>query len=115
AGYEVATELGRGGMGIVYEARQTALGRVVAVKVLRSGLFATEDECRRFLNEAEAVARLDHPGIVPVYEVRRSRGLYFFSMRRVVGASLDRRLRQGPLDPRDAARLASLAARAVDH
>ena len=115
AGYEVIGELGQGGMGLVYEARQAALGRVVAVKVLRSGLFASDDECRRFLNEAEAVARLDHPGIVPVYEVRRSCGLYFFSMRRVGGSSLDRRLRRGPLDPRDAARLVARAARAVDH
>jgi tetratricopeptide (TPR) repeat protein len=115
AGYEVTGMLGRGGMGLVYEARQSALDRLVAVKVLRSGLFATEEECRRFLNEAEAVGRLDHSGIVPIYEIRRSRGLYFFSMRRVGGASLDRRLLQGPLAPRDAARLVSLAARAVDH
>jgi tetratricopeptide (TPR) repeat protein/predicted Ser/Thr protein kinase len=115
AGYAVTGELGRGGMGIVYEARQTAPARVVAVKVLRSGLFATDEECRRFLNEAEAVAHLDHPGIVPVYEVRRSRGLDFFSMKRVGGSSLDRIVRQAPLVPRDAAALVSAAARAVDH
>ena len=114
AGYEVTGELGRGGMGIVYEARQTALGRVVALKVLKSGLFATDDECRRFLNEAEAVAHLDHPAIVPIFEVRRSRGLYFYSMRRVGGSSLDRRLKQGPLSQQDAARLVARIARAVD-
>jgi eukaryotic-like serine/threonine-protein kinase len=114
AGYEVIGELGRGGMGIVYEARQVALGRVVALKVLKSGLFATEDECRRFVNEAEAVAHLDHPAIVPIFEVRRSRGLHFYSMRRVGGSSLDQRLEQGPLSPQDAARLVARIARAVD-
>jgi eukaryotic-like serine/threonine-protein kinase len=114
AGYEVTGEFGRGGMGIVYEARQIALGRVVALKVLKSGLFATDDECRRFLNEAEAVARLDHPAIVPIFEVRRSRGLHFFSMRRVGGSSLDQRLRQGPIDQREAADLVTRVARAVD-
>ena len=114
AGYDIIGELGRGGMGIVYEARQIALGRVVAIKVLKSGLFATDDECRRFLNEAEAVARLSHPGIVPIFEVRRSRGLYFYSMRRVGGCSLDQKLREGPLDPRDAARLVTEIARAAD-
>jgi tetratricopeptide (TPR) repeat protein len=113
-GYEVIGELGRGGMGIVYEARQVALGRVVAIKVLKSGLFATEDECRRFLNEAEAVAHLDHPAIVPIFEVRRSRGLYFYSMRRVGGCSLDERLKRGPLNPQDAARLVGRIAVAVD-
>ncbi|WP_165070631.1 serine/threonine-protein kinase [Paludisphaera rhizosphaerae] len=114
AGYEVIRELGRGGMGIVYEARQGGLGRVVALKVLRSGLFATDEECRRFLNEAEAVARLDHPAIVPIFEARRSRGLYFYSMRRVGGAGLDRKLEQGPLEPAEAARLVARVAWAVD-
>lgn len=114
AGYEIIGELGRGGMGIVYEARQIAIGRVVALKVLKSGLFATDEECRRFLNEAEAVAHLDHPAIVPIFDVRRSRGLYFYSMRRVGGTSLDQRLKQGPLSRQDAARLVSRIARAVD-
>jgi hypothetical protein len=114
AGYEIIGELGRGGMGIVYEARQIAIGRVVALKVLKSGLFATDEECRRFLNEAEAVAHLDHPAIVPIFDVRRSRGLYFYSMRRVGGSSLDHRLKQGPLSQQDAARLVSRIARGVD-
>lgn len=114
AGYEVIREIGRGGMGIVYEARQTGLGRVVALKVLRSGLLATESERRRFLNEAEAVARLDHPAIVPIYEARNSQGLHFYCMRRVGGTALDHKLKEGPLRPTEAARLVARIARAVD-
>ncbi|MFO0957969.1 MAG: serine/threonine-protein kinase [Isosphaeraceae bacterium] len=114
AGYEVTGVLGRGGMGIVYEAVQSGLGRSVAIKVLRAGLFAGEDECRRFLHEAEAVGRLNHPAIVPIYEVRGGPGLPFFSMRRIGGAALDRKLEAGPMPIRDAARLVARIARAVD-
>ena len=115
AGFEVTRELGRGGMGIVYEARSTVFGRVVAVKVLRSGLFATPDERRRFLNEARAVSGMDHPGIVPVLDAGRVRGLDYFSMKRIGGEGLDRRLDRGPLPPREAAALVSKAARAVEY
>jgi tetratricopeptide (TPR) repeat protein len=102
-------------MGVVYEARQAGLGRVVAVKVMRGSGFATEPLRRRFRNEAEAVARFDHPHIVPVYEVGRAGGLDYFSMKRVEGAALDAVLADYADDPRDAVRLVAAVADAIHH
>jgi len=115
AGYEVEAELGRGGMGVVYRARQVALGREVAVKVIKAAEMASNSELRRFRNEAEAVARLDHPNIVAIHEVGRSRGLDFFSMRLVNGTGLDRLLDDYKADVRASAKLISIAAKAVQH
>jgi predicted Ser/Thr protein kinase/tetratricopeptide (TPR) repeat protein len=115
AGYEIQSELGRGGMGVVYKARQVALNRTVALKVIKSGGFASEAELVRFQNEAEAVALLDHPHIVPIYEVGQIRGRPFFSMKLIEGKSLDKKMAQYAADPRAAARLVAVAASAVHH
>jgi serine/threonine protein kinase/tetratricopeptide (TPR) repeat protein len=115
AGYEVRRLLGRGGMGVVYEAQQVALNRLVAIKLLRSGSFASESEVLRFRNEAEAVAQLDHPHIVPIHEVGAHRGRHFFSMKLIAGSSLDRRLDEFVADPRASARLVAVVAEAIHH
>ncbi len=113
--YEIRRELGRGGMGVVYEARQVSLNRPVALKMVRAGLLAGDDELRRFQNEAEAVALLDHPGIVPVYEVGAHDSQHYFSMKLVPGGSLVPLMPRYRDDPRAAARLAAEAAEAVAH
>ena len=113
--YEIRKELGRGGMGIVYEARQVTLNRPVALKMVKAGLLAGDDELRRFQNEAEAVALLDHPGIVPVYEVGEHDGQHYFAMKLVPGGSLVPLLDRYKDDPRAAARLVAEAAEAVAH
>ncbi|MFO0817471.1 MAG: serine/threonine-protein kinase [Pirellulales bacterium] len=113
--YELLDEIARGGMGVVYRARQIGLNRIVALKLILAGRFASKDEERRFRNEAEAAARLRHPGIVPIYEIGEQDGQPFFSMAFVDGVSLDARLQQGPLPMTEAARLTQLVAEAVAH
>jgi eukaryotic-like serine/threonine-protein kinase len=115
AGYEIQNELGRGGMGVVFKARQIALQRDVALKMIRLGGFASESERVRFQNEAEAVAQLDHPNIVPIYEVGVYRGRPFFSMKLISGSSLDKRLAAFATDPNAAARVVAITALAVHH
>jgi WD40 repeat protein len=114
-GYEVLGELGRGGMGVVYRARQKGLDRVVALKMIRSGEHAGPEQRERFRREAEAVARLQHPNIVHVYEVGEHDGQPFFSLEYVDGGSLAAKLAGTPLPPREAARLVETLSRAVDH
>jgi WD40 repeat protein/tetratricopeptide (TPR) repeat protein len=113
--YEIRRELGRGGMGVVYQARQISLNRPVALKMVRSAALASEDDLRRFQNEAEAVAALDHPHIVPILEVGNHGGQRYFSMKLIGGPSLDQRLADYVADPRAAAGLAKTAAEAVHH
>ncbi|HVK13791.1 MAG TPA: serine/threonine-protein kinase, partial [Gemmataceae bacterium] len=113
-GYQLGAELGRGGMGVVYRAFQPALNRTVAVKTLVPG-YATAEELDRFRREAEAIARLDHPHIVPVYEVGEHAGLPYYSMKLYPGGSLAGRVRGPSTDPRAAALLVETIARAVHH
>ena len=113
--YELRGVLGRGGMGIVYQVRQISLNRPVALKMLQAGLLATEDDLRRFQNEAEAVARLDHPHIVPIFEVGRHEERRYFTMKLVAGPGLAQRLTDFTADPRAAVRVVATVAEAVHH
>ncbi len=112
-GYEILGVLGRGGMGVVYRARQSRLGRLVALKMILSGDQAGEQQRERFRIEAESIARLQHPNIVQVHEVGEHEGKPFFSLEFCSGGSLDRKLRGTPLPPTEAARLLETLARAM--
>jgi eukaryotic-like serine/threonine-protein kinase len=113
AGYEILKELGRGGMGVVYKARQKGLNRLVALKMVLAGAHAGEKQLARFHIEAEAVARLKHPNIVQIYEVGEHDGLPFFSLEYVDGGSLGDRIDDKPLPGRQAAELLSKLAHAM--
>jgi WD40 repeat protein/serine/threonine protein kinase len=113
--YEIIRELARGGMGVVFQARQMSLNRPVALKMILAGQLANETDVKRFYTEAEAAANLDHPGIVPIYEVGQHEGQHYFSMGLVEGQSLSQRLTQGPLPGREAAELMVKVAEAIDY
>jgi serine/threonine protein kinase len=114
-GYEVLREIDRGGMGVVFLARQDSLGRTVALKMMRAAALAGPEDVARFRKEAEAVARLEHPHIVRVYDFGTHEGLPFFTMEFVDGGSLKDLLARGTPDPRGAAALVAALARAVQH
>lgn len=114
-GYDLLEEIARGGMGVVWRARQRHLGRFVAVKLIREGLLARPEEIARFQTEAAAVARLQHPGVVAVHEVGEIEGRHYYSMDLIEGASLAEELRRGPLVPARAAALVRQVAEAVEH
>jgi WD40 repeat protein/tRNA A-37 threonylcarbamoyl transferase component Bud32 len=113
--YQVLKKIGRGGMGDVYEAHQISLARRVALKMVRDPHLASPDGLRRFRKEAEDAARLDHPNIVPVYEVGEHGGQPYFSMKLIEGGSLAQCLPRFAADPRAAARLLATVARAMHH
>jgi WD40 repeat protein/tRNA A-37 threonylcarbamoyl transferase component Bud32 len=112
-GYEILGELGRGGMGVVYKARQVKLRRLVALKMILAGAHARADDLVRFKAEAEAVARLQHPNIIQIYEVGEHDGLPYFSLEFCAGGSLAARLNGTPLPAPEAAQLIETLARAV--
>jgi len=114
-GYEVIEVLGRGGMGIVYRAKQLGLERVVALKMIIAGAHASAEDRSRFQAEAEAVAAIHHPGIVQVYQSDTHEGLPFLAMELCAGGSLSDRLRGMPLPPAEAARMVESMARAIEH
>jgi WD40 repeat protein len=113
--YEIIREIARGGMGVVYQARQVSLNRPVALKMILAGQLADEVDVRRFYTEAEAAANLDHPGIVPIYEVGQHEGQHYFSMGFVEGQSLSQRVAEGPLPSREAAALMVKVTLAIEY
>jgi TolB-like protein/predicted Ser/Thr protein kinase len=113
--YELLEEIGRGGQGVVYRARQKSLNRTVALKVIGLGHWATDAHLKRFRREAEAAASLDHSGIVPIYEVGERDGSCYFSMKLVEGGQLDEVARHEPMSIRRAVELIAKVARTVHY
>src|SRR6266540_2690598 len=113
--YELLEQIGRGGQGVVFRARQKSLNRIVALKVIGLGNWATEAHLKRFRLEAEAAARLEHPGIVPIHEVGERDGSCYFSMKFVEGGQLDTVVRREAMPPRRAAELIAKVARTVHY
>ena len=113
--YEILGELGVGGMGVVYKARQTKLRRIVALKMIKAGELANPQDVQRFQAEAKAVAKLSHPGIVAVHEVGMHQGQYFYTMDFVGGGNLSKLHHDGPVSARRAAELVRQLAEAVHH
>jgi WD40 repeat protein/tetratricopeptide (TPR) repeat protein/tRNA A-37 threonylcarbamoyl transferase component Bud32 len=112
-GFEILGELGRGGMGVVYKARQVSLNRIVALKMVLAGAHARPEDLARFLIEAEAVAHLQHPSIVQIFDVGEHAGLPFFALEYLEGGSLHQKLQGTPLPAREAAQMVAALALAM--
>src|SRR5437667_10035306 len=113
--YELLDEVGHGGMGVIYRARDLPLNRVVALKLMLAGQFAGEREVKRFRSEAQAAARLDHPNIVHIYEFGELEGRPFLSMRFVEGTNLADQLDGEPMEAHRVAQLMSPQARPIHY
>ena len=113
--YEILEELGAGGMGVVYKARQTKLKRIVAIKMIRAGELANSQDVQRFEAEAKAAAKLSHPGIVSVHEVGIHNGQHFYTMDYVEGGSLSRLHRDKPVESKRAAKLVKRLAESMHY
>ncbi len=113
--YELLGEIGRGGQGVVFRARQKSLNRFVALKIIGLGHWADETHLKRFRREAEAAASLKHPRIVPIYEIGEHDGACFFSMELIEGGQLDALVRREPLPLRRAAEIVASLARTLEH
>jgi eukaryotic-like serine/threonine-protein kinase len=113
--YELIEEIARGGMGVVYKARQRSLNRIVALKLILSGQFASKQEVLRFRGEAEAAANLRHPNIVAIHETGEHQGQHYFSMDYVPGRDLAAIARDGPLLPKRTARYGQAIAAAIHY
>src|SRR5262249_5051346 len=112
-GYEILGELGRGGMGFVYKARQIRLNRLGALKMVLAGAHASPQQLARFRQEARSLAPLQHPNIVQIYEIGEHEGLPYFSLEFVDGGTLDRLIDRHPQPPRAAAEMVETLARAM--
>src|SRR5437867_1524363 len=113
--YALLEEVGRGGQGVVFRARQKSLNRTVALKVISLGQWASKVHLKRFRREAEAAASLEHPGIVPIYEVGERDGSCYFSMKFIGGGQLDEVIKRTPMSIRQAAELIAKVARTVHY
>lgn len=111
--YELLEEIARGGMGVVFRARQLKLNRVVALKMILAGQFASQEDVQRFYIEAEVAANLDHVGIVPIYDIGEHEGQHYFSMGFIEGESLADKVRRGPMPIREAVSVTKMVADAI--
>ena len=113
--HEILSVIGRGGMGVVYKARQISLDRIVAVKMIRAGVLASESDVKRFRTEARAAGKLGHPNIVRVHQVGEIEGRHFYTMEYIEGSDLAKLIRSGPLSPERAARYVKGVAEGTHH